>query len=164
MGNIVCATRGGAGSRAVQERAVKYAKEGLHQVIFLYVIDTSSIGEADESLREAVETELGWLGRTLLRIAQKRARAAGIESEVVVRHGQVIPEISHFVAEKSAELLLLGAPRGTTATVMGDDPVETLAERISQETGVPVEVVRPESDGFAGSSSADFAENHSLKK
>ena len=144
MGSIVCATRGGAGSRAVQERAIWHASQDSQKLIFLFVIDTSTLSEADESLREAVEIELDWLGRTLLRIAQKRAENAGIESSTVIREGPVISEICRFLTEQSAELLLLGAPRGTTASVMGDDPVEKLAEHISDETGIPVEVVRPE--------------------
>lgn len=146
MAAIVCATRGGAGSRAVQDRAIHYANEQNKKLIFLFVIDTSLLQEADEALRDAVEIELDWLGRTLIRIAQNRAESAGIESSVVIREGQVIDEICRFISEKSAELLLLGAPRGTTTTVLGDDPVEKLAERICQETGITVEVVRPDSD------------------
>ena len=47
--------------------------------------------------------------------------------------------------EESADLLLLGAPRGTSASILGDDPVERFAESIERESGVPVEIVRPES-------------------
>jgi nucleotide-binding universal stress UspA family protein len=144
MGSIVCATRGGAGSRAVQNQGIRYAGQRGKKLIFLFVIDTSILSEADEILREAVEIELDWLGHTLLRIAQKRAQNAGIESTIVIRKGQVIDEICRFLTEQSAELLLLGAPRGTTATVIGDDPIEKLAERISDHTGIAVEVVRPE--------------------
>jgi nucleotide-binding universal stress UspA family protein len=160
MGTIVCATRGGAGSRAVQDQAIQYAGQESQKLIFLYVIDTSSLSEADETLREAVEIELGWLGRTLLHIAQKRAENAGIDSTVVVRKGQVISEIGRFITEKSAELLLLGAPRGTTTSVMGDDPVEKLAERICDETGVSVEIVRP-SSGRSSEISTRFCANDS---
>ena len=160
MGTIVCASRGGAGSRAVQDQAIRYAGQQGKKLIFLYVIDTSGLSEVDETLREAVEIELGWLGRTLLHIAQKRAENAGIDSTVVVRKGQVISEISRFITEKSAELLLIGAPRGTTTTVMGDDPIEKLAERICDETGVSVELVRP-SSGRSSEISTRFCANDS---
>ena len=159
MGSIVCATRGGAGSRAVQEQAVQHANQRGQELIFLYVTDTSGLSEADESLREAVEIELDWLGRTLLRIAQIRAKNVGTESTVVIRQGRVVAEICSFISERAAELLLLGAPRGTTASIIGDDPVEKLAERIYQETGVPVEVVRPDSSDSSGSSSTNRAGN-----
>jgi nucleotide-binding universal stress UspA family protein len=160
MGTIVCATRGGAGSRAVQDQAIRYAGQQSKKLTFLYVIDTSGLSEADETLREAVEIELDWLGRTLLHIAQKRAENAGIDSTVVIRKGQVISEICRFITEKSAELLLLGAPRGTTTTVIGDDHVEKLAERICDETGVSVEIVRPRT-GSKSEISTRFCANDS---
>ena len=150
MGSIVCATRGGAGSRAVQEQAVRHAIERGQNLIFLYVVDTSGLSEADETLREAVEIELDWLGRTLLRIAQIRAENEGTASTVVIRQGRAVAEICSFISEQAAELLLLGAPRGTTASIIGDDPIEILAERICQQTGVPVEVVRPDSGSSSG--------------
>ena len=158
MGSIVCATRGGAGSRAVQEHAVRHARERGQNLIFLYVVDTSGLSEADETLREAVEIELDWLGRTLLRIAQIRAENEGTASTVVIRQGRVVAEICSFISEQAAELLLLGAPRGTTASIIGDDPLEILAERICQQTGVPVEVVRPDSGGSSGPTTIYCAE------
>ena len=145
MGCIICATRGGAGSRAVQERAIQYAQEHGHILVFLFVIDTTSLREVDESLRKALREELRWLGFTLLLIARKRADNAQIDSEIIIREGVVHDEIINFIDEKSADLLFLGAPRGTTATLFGDDFVEQFAKSIENESGVAVEIVRPES-------------------
>jgi nucleotide-binding universal stress UspA family protein len=142
--NIVCATRGGAGSRAVRERAIEYAGQHGAALVFLFVIDISSLGDADEKLRLAVRDELTWLGLALLRIAQQRADAALVESEIVIREGPVRDEICRFVQERKADLLLLGAPRGTTTSTFGDDMVEQLAAEIERTTGVSVEVVRPQ--------------------
>ena len=147
MGGIVCATRGGAGSRAVQQQAIKYANERQSELVFLYVIDLTRMSPAEEILRPAVREELQWLGRTLLRIAQKRATKSQIDSEVVIRDGAVFEEICRFLKEQSSDLLLLGAPRGTTANIAGDDVIEQLAEEIHSETGVEVEIVRPEDSG-----------------
>jgi len=143
MKTIVCATRGGAGSRAVRERGIELASQREMKLVFLFVIDISSLEGGDEKLRSAVRDELAWLGLALLRIAQQRAHSANIESEIVIREGLVKDEICRFVKERSAELLLVGAPRGTTAAVFGDDIVEQLAADIKDETGVPVEIVRP---------------------
>jgi nucleotide-binding universal stress UspA family protein len=144
MGCIICATRGGAGSRAVQERAIQYAQELGHALIFLFVIDTSSLVGIDDGLRRALEEELRWLGLTLLLIAQKRADSAKINSEIIIREGVVRNEIINYIKEKSADLLLLGAPRGTTTTLFGDDLIEQFANSIQRESGVVVEIVRPE--------------------
>ncbi len=143
MKYVVCATRGGAGSRAVRERAIEYAGQRELKLVFLFVIDISTLDDADKKLRPAVRDELAWLGLTLLRIAQQWAQSAGIESEIVIRDGPVRDEICRFVSERSAELLLLGAPRGTTATIFGDDMVEQFAADVEKTTGVAVEIVRP---------------------
>jgi nucleotide-binding universal stress UspA family protein len=143
MKYIVCATRGGAGSRAVREQAIEYADQRDMKLVFLFVIDVSSLSVADEKLRPAAKDELAWLGMALLRIAQERANSANIESEIVIREGLVRDEICRFIEERKAELLLIGAPRGTTAAVFGDDKVEQFASSIEESTGVTVEIVRP---------------------
>lgn len=143
MGCIVCATRGGAGSRAAQERAIRFAAENQHDLVFLYVVDTSNMEEADRYLEPAVKNELIWLGRTLLRIAQRRAERANIDSEVIIRQGNVKDALCRILEERSAEALFLGAPRGTTSSTFGDDTVELFAQEIQRSANVPVEIVRP---------------------
>ena len=145
MGSIVCATRGGEGSRAAQTVAIERAKAAENPLLFLYVVDPNSLDdEIDEGLKGALLAELDWMGETLLRIAQKRADAAYLGTEVKIRKGDVREEIVRFVREVDAELLVLGAPRGTTANVFGDDAIERLAEWIQKETAVSVEIVRPD--------------------
>jgi len=143
MGNIVCATRGGAGSRAVQQAAITYARERGTGLVFLFVIDTSSVENEEAELVAAVRDELLFLGQTLLRIAKKRAANYQVKAEIIVRDGNVKQQISKFLDESSAELLLLGAPRGTTDTIFGDDVIEQFAESIHRDTGVEVEIIRP---------------------
>ena len=144
MGGIVCATRGGAGSRYVQQKAIDYARKNGDDLVFLYVIDTSSLKGEEEKLVSAVYDELNWLGQTLLRIAQKRAASFQVSAEIAVRHGVVREEISSFIKDRSADLLLLGAPRGTSSTTFGDDVIERFAAEIHEDTGIRVEIVRPE--------------------
>ena len=47
---IVCATRGGEGSRAVQMAAIRRARATGSKLIFLYVTDPHSLGDYDETL------------------------------------------------------------------------------------------------------------------
>lgn len=141
---IVCATRGGEGSRVVQSAAIRQAKESGQPLVFLYVTDPHSLGEYDETLVTAVREELDWLGETLLRTAQRRADAAQLHSEVRIRQGNVREEICRFLKDSNAGLLMLGAPRGTTANVFGDDAVEQFAQDIMDSTHVRVEIIRPE--------------------
>lgn len=145
MSNVVCATRAGQGSRAAQLAAIEYARQPGKELTFLYVIDINSMGELDEIIEEALRQELLWMGKTLLRIAEMRADQADLRANLVIREGSVRDEICDYVTETQAELLLLGAPRGTSANVFGDDEIEKFAGSIEATTGVPVRIVRPES-------------------
>ena len=145
MKSIVCATRGGEGSRAAQMAAIREARQTGKPLIFLYVTDTSSVGNVDELLLPALRAELNWMGRTLLQVAKQRAEAAGLLAHVEILEGQVQEEIGRFLQEADADLLILGAPRGTTANVFGDDAVEHFAQSIQAKTGVRVQVMRPDS-------------------
>ncbi|MCP4362899.1 MAG: universal stress protein [Chloroflexi bacterium] len=145
MNCIVCATRGGEGSRAVQEAAIERAKVEKRPLLFLYIADPNSLDEGvDGGLKTAVLAELTWMGETLLRMAQRRADAAFLPSEVRIRQGPVRQEINRFLIENNAALLMLGAPRGTTANVFGDDAIEQFAQAIQEQTAVTVEIVRPD--------------------
>ncbi len=149
-GNIVCATRAGEGSRTVQQTAVTRAIAEDKQLIFLYVSDPNSLEGIDEATLPAVRAELNWMGQTLLRIAERRAHNSGLEARLVLREGSVRDEICSLVTEVNAELLLLGAPRGTSTNVFGNSEIEQFAAFIHDTTGVKVQIVRPapvENDG-----------------
>lgn len=143
MGLIVCATRGGEGSRVAQLIAIETARKAEHRLIFLYVVDQEHIAGQDNVLQAAVRAEFHWLGQVLLHIARQRAEAAGLSARIAIRDGIVSDEIEKFLKEQDASLLVLGAPRDTSP-VFGDDAIEQFASRIERETGVPVSVVRPE--------------------
>lgn len=144
MSCIVCATRGGEGSRAVQEEAIHMARERNAKLVFLFVVDMGGIHPTDEGLIPYIQTELHWLGQALVYLARKRARLENIQADVIIRQGDVRAEIGRFLQESKAEMLLLGAPRGTTAAIFGDDAVEIFAKDIQAQTNVPVRVIRPE--------------------
>lgn len=144
MGCIVCATRGGEGSRAVQLAAIRRAKQSGKDLVFLFVADSSMEEKVEETLQTAVRDELIWMGNAMLQIAKLRAGAENIAVRLVIKVGEVREEIERFLQDSQAELLLLGAPRGTSATVFGDDAIEQFAHMIQEDTGVTVQVIRPE--------------------
>lgn len=143
MHEIVCATRGGEGSRAVQLAAIEAARQQQRPLVFLYVTSPSSMGTIDNTLQAAVEQELMWMGKVLLQIAQRRAQVTGVDADIVIRTGDVQTEISNYLHETEASLLLLGAPRTASMNVFGGDAVEHFAESIRQSTGVDVQIVHP---------------------
>jgi hypothetical protein len=146
MDGIVCATRGGEGSRAVQSAAIENAQRTGQRLIFLYVTDADTIHRADEALQAAVRAELNWMGNTLLRMAHKRARMAGLDAGIAIREGKVREAIAQFVQTSQVRLLFLGAPRANTANIFGDDEVERFAFAIQESTGIAVKIIRPEGD------------------
>ncbi|MDT8304899.1 MAG: universal stress protein [Anaerolineae bacterium] len=143
MGPVICATRGGQGSRAAQLGAIRYARDLGTRLTFLYVVDIRMLGDVDEKLVAAVRSELQWLGQALLRVAKQRAEHAGIDVDIVIREGIVRDEIVHYLQDSHAALLVLGAPRGTSSQ-FGDDSIELFARSIEEDAGVSVQVIRPE--------------------
>ena len=144
MDEIVCATRGGEGSRAVQQAAIDRAKETGKPLVFLYVVSLESVNISDPQLEPAVQEELTWMGKALLRIAQRRAHAANVDAAMVVREGNVAEEITRYLTDHKASVLLIGATRDATANVFGDDAVERFAQRIRDSSNVKVEIIHPE--------------------
>ncbi|MFN2115225.1 MAG: universal stress protein [Anaerolineae bacterium] len=145
MGSVVCATRGGAGSRATQLRAIELATQGDRPLEFVLVIDPYVFVDEDPGTREAVVAELKWIGRAILNLALLRAEAADIDADVVILEGDVQTEVERYLRERDVDVLLVGAPRKATEDDFGDDPVERFAESVTAATGVPVEIVYPES-------------------
>ena len=114
------------------------------QLVFLYIVDVQGLAHDEISLKKSLSAELHWVGQVLLSLAQQRAAAAGISAEIVVIEGGVQSQIRAFLRDQHANLLLVGAPRGTTANIFGDDEVEKFAIGVQNDTGVKVEIVRPE--------------------
>ena len=146
MNEIVCATRGGEASRAVQMAAIEQAKASGNPLVFLYVVSPDAIKDVEPGLEDVVVEELIWLGKAVLNVAEDRAQGEGLESEKIIRVAIVRDEICGYLTERQASLLLLGAPRSATTSVFGDDPVERFASSIHENTGVDVAVVRPDID------------------
>jgi nucleotide-binding universal stress UspA family protein len=142
MGGIVCATRGGRASRATQERAIALAKGRGAELIFLCIVDPSFAGPMDEPLTCALNDELKRLGRSLLCIAQARAKQQGIEAKTVVRSGPVMENIEAALREFGADTLVIGAPGAVSQSeAFGSEDVNRLADAVRQSTGVEVVLV-----------------------
>ena len=110
MGKIICATRGGEGSRQTQDGAIVLAKERSDELVFLYVVDVSFLNTTAAPLVVDVESRLEQLGRFQLTMAQERAMAQGITAQAIVRRGQLRSELVAAAQEIGATLIVLGHP------------------------------------------------------
>jgi nucleotide-binding universal stress UspA family protein len=139
MSRIVCATRGGAASRRVQEEAIGLAKELGAELTFLFVSDVEACAVGTGRLVDVIREELERLGRSLLHIAHVRATEQGVASEMVSRCGPVRQSILDFVGEIQADMLVIGAPRTVSGIQeFGDEGIKAFAEDVTQRTGVKV--------------------------
>ncbi|MBN1179007.1 MAG: universal stress protein [Anaerolineae bacterium] len=139
---IVCATRGGQASRRTQEKAIALAKERGANLIFLCIADPSFAPLADDALEAALSDELTRLGRSMLYIAQARARKQGIEATAIVECGPVWDKIEGFLKDKNAQTLVIGAPEeDVMLQAFGAEKIHKFVERIEENTGVDVVVV-----------------------
>jgi nucleotide-binding universal stress UspA family protein len=144
MGLIVCATRGGEAGRRTQERAIALAREQGDDLVFLCVFDPAFAGNLSDALSEAVVQEQQWLGRTLMNVAQARAREQGVHAHTVVRSGPVLENIEAFVVESCASALVIGEPKvDSDLGTFKLDSVKSCAEQMVDKTGIEVVVVTP---------------------
>ena len=141
---VACATRGGQGSRAAQLGAIERAKKENARLTFVYVVDDSLFEDIDETTRIALRLEMYWLAQSLLRMATKRARLLGVSAEIVILEGPLRQQLYAWIRDNKPLALVLGAPRGTTVNHFGDDEVEKFAIEIEGETGISVQLVRPD--------------------
>ena len=148
MGLIVCATRGGEAGRRTQERAIALAKERGDELVFLCAFDPAFAGGLSPALSAAVVQEQQWLGRTLMNVAQSRARKQGVDADAVVRRGPVVESIGDFVRESCASTLVIGKPKVDSAlSTLRLDNVQSCADQMVDQTGIEVLVVTPEGEG-----------------
>jgi len=141
MERIVCATRGGAASRSVQDRAIALAVEHAAELTFLYVSDSCSCGAMSDGLAQVVEDELRRLGRSLLHIAHVRAHERGVEAGMVAKCGPVRQTILDQLVETQADTLVVGAPRVISgAQEFGEEGIQAFAEEVTRKTGAQVVV------------------------
>ena len=135
---IICSIRGGVESKATIDRAVALAHETSLPLYFLYVVNLELIravgGDDQDVLVESVQD----LGYTVLGAASARARRQGIESQGIVRNGDIEAEIFGLCQDLDAKYLILGqSPHPDEEHIYSSVQLKRLAER----TGMQVEKV-----------------------
>lgn len=141
---IVCATRGGEGSRASQQAAVKHAQEiGDLDLVFLYVVDDKQLSTYDTALHVPLRQEMVWLADTLMTLAHNRAENLGVTAKTIVLQGGVKDQIIAYLRENDTDWLFVGSPRDSTSNIFGDDEIEKLALEIEGATKTKVVITRP---------------------
>lgn len=136
-GNTIYVSWGGTGRGAALRAAYERAADAQDQLTYLAILDPPTFADLDGPLITLVIDELDWLLQAHVRtVAQASSRA--VETNVVVRTGEVDDEVQALAAELSASTILVGAPVHVDGTSV-DDLVAALARR----TGASVEIIDP---------------------
>ncbi len=139
MSGIVCAIRGGPSSRRTIDRAVALANETGLTLHFLYVVNLGFLTHTVTSRVRTISEEMRRMGESILLTAQARAEAQSVKARTVVRHGDVMTEISGLCHELDAEYLVLGRPGGEDErNVFTQAQQAHFREQVQRETGTSV--------------------------
>lgn len=140
MKTILFPTRGGEASYPNQDRAIALAKEYAAHLVFMYVTDVRFITLMARPSVVNLEKDIAEMGEFLLAMAQERAAAQGIEADMVVSRGVFRDALKKVVEAESVDIVVLGAPTGSTGVTTPDYRQSVIRDLIA-ETGVEVIVV-----------------------
>jgi nucleotide-binding universal stress UspA family protein len=112
MSGIICAVRGGPASQPTIEKAIDLAKETNLLLRFLYVVNLDFLSHTQISRTSMISDELNQMGEFILLTTQEKAKRQGIDTEAVIRHGNVREEIIELAKEIKADYVVLGLPVG----------------------------------------------------
>ncbi|MGD8465999.1 MAG: universal stress protein [Anaerolineae bacterium] len=138
MGRVVCATRGGKASVRTQDAAIALVQERGDELAFLFVVDVCFLKRSRRAVRPGVVAdEMARMGAFLLQMAQERASAQGVASDVLLRRGHLRAELEATIREYGADVLVLGKPAaGSSAYAL--EELQHLAAGIEAETAAKV--------------------------
>ena len=147
MSGIVCAIRGGPDSRQTIAKAIQLAADSDQKIYFLYVINLDFLTHTQSSRIHSITAEMRQMGEFILLSAQAAANGRDVESEGVVRQGDVGEEIVSLCHEVAANYVILGTPQTETEeNIFSIQRMNTFRERLEKETGAEVILVGGETE------------------
>lgn len=139
MTGIICAVRGGPASQPTIEKAIELAKETNLTLNFLYVVNLDFLSHTQISRTSTISEELNQMGEFILLTAQEKAKAKGINTQAVIRHGNVREEIINLAKEIKADYVILGLPVGEEEkNVFVIDRIKEFGKLIENESGAKI--------------------------
>jgi nucleotide-binding universal stress UspA family protein len=136
---VLCATRGGEASIPTQEKAISLAKEGGHELAFLYIADSSFLNKTAAAVVVDVDEELVNMGEFLLTMAVERAAERNVTAQPVIRSGVIRAVLPEVAREFGATTIVLGRPAGESSRFQ-ESEFEKFREWIEAETDAQVVV------------------------
>lgn len=139
MGTIICATRGGEASYRTQDKVIKMAKQDASELVFVFAVDTQFLDKTAAPILVDVKPEMEKMAEFLLLMAQERAAKAGIEAQMVVKHGTLREVLIEIADEYDASLIVLGSPAEQSR--FGLEDLQKFADELREASGAKVQVI-----------------------
>ncbi len=139
---IVCAARGGKGSRPAVNRAIRLASERDADLTFLFVVDTEFLSHALVGPPSVIREQLRDMGEFIMATLQARAEEAGVMADYAVREGEVRDQIVEYIGEHEVDVLVMGrSAEETEAARFDTGTVSNFAAALEHGSGVEVVLV-----------------------
>ena len=145
---ILLPTDAGEGTELAIEHAITVAESHDADLHVLYVVDSDvySSYTGDEYVHEfeGLESALETEGEEALEEIAERVREAGLEPEMVLRHGSPHEQILKYAEEEDVDLLVMGSKErsGEYRRLLG-----SVTERVARLSSRPVTIVKTPVEG-----------------
>jgi len=137
---IVCATRGGEGSKPTVQRAISMARERGFRLTFLYIADLQFMKRTITGHARLAAEEMRKMGEFIMLTFVEKAQEQGVEADFAVRKARFRDGLLCYLEETQPAMLVLGSSKPGTACLDASS-LDKLVQEIEEQTGVPVELV-----------------------
>ena len=133
MSGILCAIRGGPSSQPTIGKSIQLAQATGETIYFLYVVNLDFLAHSSSSKTNHIAQEISEMGEFILITAQEQAKENGVNSEGVIRDGQVVEEIIAYCEEQSPKYVVLGRPEAEGEdNLLSTERLQLFANRIKE--------------------------------
>lgn len=136
-GEMIYVSWGGTGRGAALRAAYEQAADSAQRLTYLAILDPPTFADLDSNLLALVIDELEWLLHAHMRTVAE-ASHRDVETQVVVRTGEVDDEVEALSRSLGATSIVVGAP----VTIAGTS-VDELVVALRERTGCEVAVIGP---------------------
>ncbi len=130
---IVCATRGGEGSKPTVQRAISMARERGLRLTFLYIADLQFMKRAMTGHARLAAEEIRKMGEFIMMTLVEKAQAQGVEADFAVRKARFRDGLLRYLEETHPAMLVLGSSKPGTAHLNANS-LDKLVQEIEEQT------------------------------
>ena len=136
-GEMIYVSWGGTGRGAALRAAYEQAAEAEQRLTYLAILDPPTFADLDSNLLTLVVDELEWLLQAHVGTVAE-ASYSNVETQVVVRTGEVDDEVEELARSLGASNIVVGAP-----VLLQGGSVDELVIALRERTGCEVEIIDP---------------------